>query len=106
MIRSLTWKLTLAFLLVGLTGAGLVAVFVRYTTQSAFNRFVLDQNQQMLVDNMTKFYANSGSWEGVESVSLFSRSENPPPGGDPPETEARRTLFMIADVNGNVVFGG
>ena len=41
-MRSLTLKLTLAFLLVGLTGAALVALIIRDRTRTAFNTFLLE----------------------------------------------------------------
>jgi len=105
-MRSLTLKLTLAFLLVGLIGAVLVAVLVRQRTQNEFGQFILDQNQQVLVTNLTEYYDVHGTWLGVESVfrpgfdysfeqeSPFSR------------WDSRRALFTIADAQGFIVFGG
>lgn len=105
-MRSLTTKLTLAFLLVGLIGAVLVAILVRRSTQREFDRLILDQNQQALVANLTQYYQVNGSWAGVERAF---RSE---PGGFPlihgPGTrwEARRSLFTIANADGSIVYGG
>ena len=42
-MRSLTTKLTLGFLLVGLIAVALVAILARLTTTREFDRFVLDQ---------------------------------------------------------------
>ena len=64
-MRSLATKLTLAFLLVGLTGAALVAVIVQRRTSLAFNEFILDREQQILVNNLVRYYRNNGSWEGL-----------------------------------------
>lgn len=49
-MRSLWLKLTLGFLLVGLTGAGLVAFFAGQFTQREFDRFVVSQSQLVLID--------------------------------------------------------
>ena len=49
-MRSLTLKLTLAFLFVGLVGALLVALFVGLRTQREFDQFISDRYQQDLVD--------------------------------------------------------
>jgi signal transduction histidine kinase len=106
MLRSLVLKLTLAFLLVGLIGAGLVAVFVRWRTQTAFNRLVLDQNQQELVANLTLYYKNNGSWVGVERAFTPGTDLPLPPRETLPQAEARRSLFTITDQGGRVVFGG
>jgi two-component system sensor histidine kinase BaeS len=63
-MRSLAVKLTLAFLLVGLTGAGLVAVVLRHQTQVAFDQFILTRDQETLVENLVSYYQTYGSWDG------------------------------------------
>ncbi len=105
-MRTLAFKLTLAFLLVGLTGAGIVAIMVRVRTQSEFGRLILDQNQKFLINNLTQYYQNQGSWEGVETVFRPPGQEQPPPFRDSGDRwEARRALFTIADSEGVIVFG-
>jgi len=104
-MRSLSVKLTLAFLLVGLIGAVLVAFLIRRTTRREFDRLVVDQNQQALVDSLTRHYLTTGSWDGVETafrpgerIPLTEHQETP--------WDSRRNLFVIADSDGRVVFGG
>ena len=46
-MRSLSLKLTLAFLAVGVIGIALVAVVVRLQTQREFDQFVLNQYQSI-----------------------------------------------------------
>jgi len=105
-MKSLVFKLTLAFLLVGLTGAVLVAFFVRQRTRREFDRLIVDQNQQALLTNLTRYYQVYGSWEGVEAVFLPQRAEILPPPETQPRWEVRRSLFTITDAGGVVVFGG
>ena len=64
-MRSLATKLTLAFLLVGLTGAVLVAVIVQQRTRLAFTEFILNREQQILVNNLVFYYRANGSWDGL-----------------------------------------
>src|SRR4051794_11913100 len=66
-MRSLTFKLTLAFLLVGLLGAILVAVLVEQRTRAEFERFRLsqDQDRTALVRDLSQYYATLSAWEGV-----------------------------------------
>lgn len=64
-MRSLAVKLTLAFLLVGLTGAGLVAVVLRQQTRNAFDQFILNREQQVLVENLLVYYQTYRSWDGL-----------------------------------------
>ncbi|MCS7040648.1 MAG: hypothetical protein NZP34_13660, partial [Caldilineales bacterium] len=67
-MRSLAFKLTLAFLAVGLTGAVLVALFVGLRTRSAFNRFMLDSYQLAFIDRLVEYYETRGSWDGIEAI--------------------------------------
>jgi len=64
-MRSLATKLTLAFLLVGLTGAVLVAVIVQRRTRLAFTEFILNREQQILVNNLVRYYQVNESWDGL-----------------------------------------
>ena len=65
---SLTRKLTLAFLVVGLTGAALVAAFVSLRTRTEFDRFVRDRFRADTVETLADFYQHNGGWAGVEAV--------------------------------------
>ena len=67
-MRSLTVKLTLAFLLVGAIGAILVAVLVGQRTRSEFTRFLSEHDQAVLVDALGNYYATQGGWAGVEAM--------------------------------------
>jgi signal transduction histidine kinase len=104
-MRSLAFKLTLAFLLVGLTGSVLVAVIVRQRTQAAFSQFVLTREQQLLVDNLAQYYQANGSWEGVSDIlpAIFN--------GPPHEFNGRRDFtppqwmrFILVGADRRVVF--
>lgn len=105
-MRSLAFKLTLAFLLVGLTGAVLVAVIVRQRTRLAFDQFILDREQQSLVNNLVQYYLATGSWEGV-AEALVSRGDAPPLPYDPRDGDFRRPWirFTLVDADQVIVFG-
>jgi two-component system, OmpR family, sensor histidine kinase BaeS len=103
-MRSLAVKLTMAFLLVGLTGALLVALLVRRYTQREFDRLILDQNQQALVTYLTRYYQINGNWQGVDTIFRNS-PENGSPRNPESRWEIRRNLFSIADSNGMIVLG-
>jgi two-component system, OmpR family, sensor histidine kinase BaeS len=66
-VRSLTFKLTLAFVLVGLMGAILVALLVGQSTRSEFDRFLSERDQAQIVAALGDFYQQHGSWSGVEN---------------------------------------
>ncbi len=64
-MRSLTFKLTMAFLLIGVIGAALVAVLVGQRTREEFGRF---RDQTAVREALAGYYASAGSWVGVESA--------------------------------------
>ena len=76
-MRSLTFKLTLAFLLVSLTVAVLFAVFARSATVKEFDRFALEQVQSDFITNMSAYYQSHGSWTGIGEI--FHQGALPPP---------------------------
>jgi two-component system, OmpR family, sensor histidine kinase BaeS len=67
-MRSLTWKLSLGFLLVGVLGALLVALLVEYRTRSEFDRFLSERDYPAFQRALEEHYAARGSWEGVAQV--------------------------------------
>jgi signal transduction histidine kinase len=98
MSRSLTVKLTLAFLVVGLTGAVLVALFVGHRTRREFDRFVLDQGQAQLVASLADYYRSSGSWAGLGRAGR-------PDFGPWPSRWPVRDRAILADASGTVIVG-
>jgi two-component system sensor histidine kinase BaeS len=93
-LRSLAVKLTLAFLLVGLIGAILVALLVGQRTRSEFDRFRSERDQAALVEALGSYYAANGSWDGV---------------GDMLNRQPQQNFFgrhiALADARGSVVLG-
>ncbi len=93
-MRSLTVKLTFAFLFVGLTGAFLVAVLVGLRTRSEFSRFLSERDQSALVTALGNYYAAKGSWDGVGD--MLARTP-------PLDFYSRRAVLV--DAGGRVVLG-
>lgn len=99
-MRSLTLKLTLAFLFVGLTGALLVAVFVGVRTQREFGQFVSDRYQQDLIDELSSYYQRNGSWDGIDSIAFRLPPRHP---GD--RAGYMRAPVALVDSTQVVVYG-
>jgi signal transduction histidine kinase len=95
--RSLAFKLTLAFLLVGLIGAMLMAFFLWRNTQRRFDQFVADRDRFSSVNILAQHYQANGSWDGVERVFGQGRFRAPGP-------YLRRGVLVLADADGQVVF--
>jgi two-component system sensor histidine kinase BaeS len=80
---SLARKLTLAFLLVAVTAALLVAVFIRLTNADQFNQLVMAQQRTAFETNLVSYYQTNGSWAGVMQYMLSNR------GGSGPQATAQ-----------------
>jgi signal transduction histidine kinase len=101
-MRSLTFKLVLAFILVGLIGAGLVAILVRAFAVRAFDRLVVNRARIEFYDDITALYERLGNWRAVLE-RLVQVRQNPPP--DPLTGEPRSPLrvFPLANQNGRML---
>jgi two-component system sensor histidine kinase BaeS len=72
-MRSLAWKLTWAFLVVGVVGVLVFAFLIVRRTRTEFDRFLSSRDQATLVDALERFYATTGSWRGVREALLANR---------------------------------
>jgi hypothetical protein len=73
-MRSLFSKITLAFIVVSLVGAGLAAIIVQQRTRTAFDRFLFDQNIEQVVAILSIYYQSTSSWEAYPASSSKSQS--------------------------------
>lgn len=99
-MRSLTLKLTLAFLFVSVVGVVLVALFVRQQTQREFDQFVLDRYQVDLLEELGSYYEEFGSWDGFSAIVMRTPSRYGRGSGTIPAP------VVLTDLNGVVVYGG
>jgi signal transduction histidine kinase len=103
-IRSLAVKLTLAFLLVGLTGSILVTVIVQSQTRAAFSNFIVDQAQQNLVSNLEQYYQTNGSWSGVSNNFSYIQSGLIPQSGAGPGMPPDRSPFTLVGPDRVIIY--
>lgn len=99
-MRSLAVKLSLAFVLVGLCGAALVAVIVGLRTQRAFDRFVLDRHQADVLAAFADYYHGNESWAGIDAA--LRPAQGLRPGG---RRDFLHDLSYLADAEGRILFG-
>jgi two-component system sensor histidine kinase BaeS len=72
-MRSITFKLLLAFLAVGLIGTVIIALLAWSGTAREFGNLEYERWQEALVEQLAGYYSNSGSWDGIaESVIGFN----------------------------------
>ncbi len=101
-MRSLTLKLTLAFLVVGLIGVALVAALVGRQTRRQFGQFVVDRYQADILAEAADYYAGTGTWEGFQTALYPRRGQ----GGKGPGGGPAPLAMTLYDANSRVVFGG
>ncbi|MBI4927251.1 MAG: HAMP domain-containing protein [Anaerolineae bacterium] len=114
MIRSLRWRLLIAFFLLALTTAGLVAVVIRFTNSDQLSQLIIEQQRSELNDRLVTYYTENGSWQGIENFWFDFRPDSgltqPLPkdvqrgwDGRPNERYDRRQLFGLLDENNRVI---
>ena len=114
MLKSLYWKLTLAFMLVAFITAALVAVFIRLGSADRLRQLIVEQQRGSLEQALQDYYTANGSWAGVDAswreiqFQAFPRPEassNGTPTQDyrPPGGEVRANFMGLADAAGKVL---
>jgi signal transduction histidine kinase len=103
-MRSITTKLTLAFLLVGITGAVLVAVIVQWRTQRAFDQFMINREQQILITNLLKYYQVNGSWQGIGAQLQTLQDTQPPSTDANPDFRDNWSRFTLIGPDQIIIF--
>jgi signal transduction histidine kinase len=112
--KSLQWKLILAFLLIAVTTAGLVALSVRLTSIDRLMLLIIDQQRSSLQTSLVNYYNKEGSWAAIEKdwdqirasaganpAEIINNPSLPSNPGGPPHD--RRKLFGLADAQGKVL---
>lgn len=89
-------RLAFAFLLVAWLSIGAMALVVQRTTEAGFRQYIYQQNTSEInlsqLTRLQNYYAEQGSWEGVESV-FMGRGED----------LGRGAIFNIAMLDGRIV---
>ncbi len=102
-MRSLSFKLVFAFLIVSLTGIVLSMFLVRWSTGDAFRKFLSDQEVEEVLSAYSDFYQKNGTWQGVEAVQPFELDASQPA---PPPLGGRHYPVTLADASGRVILPG
>jgi two-component system sensor histidine kinase BaeS len=103
LIRSITIKLLLAFLAVGLIGTVIIALIAWSGTEREFGNLEFQRWQEALSELMAEYYSSSGSWEGIsEAVVRFDPGMGPGGRGFPRMVEP----IILLDETGKVITSG
>jgi len=97
-MRSITTKLIIAFLSIGIVSVAIIFITARLNTRAEFIRFLTDQTQNDNVTQLSDYYLAHGSWVGVETtIASPQQNGGGGPGHRPPQP------FTLADENGIVI---
>src|SRR5947207_3003881 len=102
--RSVTFKWSITLLLSSLTGVLLVGLFAYRTTVAEYDRFRSEQAKSTFVTEVTTYYQEHNSWDGLGSWLHSLRFGQPDQGGGqgqggPPPPQS----FALADNGGTIV---
>jgi len=116
MFRSITTRLILAFLLVGIVVVALASGITRWLTEREFRQFAYDQALDRFAAEMSYYYQIHGSWQGVADYyqqrnTTFLRVEGPrdfsrpQPGGTNagPPGRGQTLFFGLADGSAHII---
>jgi signal transduction histidine kinase len=101
-MRSISTKLILAFLSIGIVSVTIIFITARWNTRAEFIRFLTDQNRSDVITQLTNYYETNGTWVGAEIIWYQANHGHMQPGaphGGPP----RRMPFTLTDQTGKVL---
>ena len=101
-MRSISTKLILAFLIIGITSIAILFTTARSSTKPAFISFLSDQTEKDLISQLSIYHLKNGSWAGVERIFLFREDPKQPAFGPIPDRK-KIVPFTLADETGNVI---
>jgi signal transduction histidine kinase len=105
-MRSISSKLILAFLSIGIVSVLVIAFTAVWSTRAEFIRFLSDQTQTNIVSRLSEHYRTNGSWQQVESVFTYTNSYGnygQQPGMAPGGPNRRKLPFALANENGQII---
>jgi signal transduction histidine kinase len=104
LMRSISSKLILAFLIIGIASVAILFTTARSNTRAEFIKFLSDQTEKDLIAQLSIYHLNNGSWHGVERIFLLDEDPKQPGFGPITEPADKKIVpFTLADENGNVI---
>ena len=105
-MRSLSVKITLVLVVVSIIGALFTSFYIQNRTQKAFDNFIRDQDQQVLVEALTEYYSANGSWEDAhipfQQVYPFTQHNNQA-GGQQGNQPNNNVPFILTSPSGEII---
>lgn len=112
-MRSISVKITLVLIVVSLVGALFTSFYIQNRTKNAFDTFIKNQDQQVLVEALTDYYQEHQNWDGVDAIfkgaALYSGSNYSPGesgGNNPNRPFDRGSLPFVLALDSGLIIGG
>ncbi len=113
-MRSISVKITLVLVVVSLAGSLFTAFYIQNRTKDAFDSFIKNQDEQVLVEALTEYYQDNQTWDGVDEVFKKVELYSSPnygageSGGNNPNRpfDHASPPFVLAEDSGLIVAGG
>jgi len=107
MLRSISTKLIIAFLSIGVISVAAIFLTARWNTRQEFIKFLTDQSQSNFVTTLSIYYQQNGSWNGVEYI-FFQNYNRPNSNAGPGQGQGqgqgpRAEPFILTNKNGIVI---
>jgi len=106
-MRSISTKLIIAFLSIGIVSVAVIFLTARWNTRREFINFLSDQSRGSIVQTLSDYHQQNGSWDGVEFLVVDDNERPPQPGmGMGPGGGPRMGMtqpFTLTDKNGYVI---
>ena len=100
-MRSISSKLIVAFLSIGIVSVLIIAATAIFSTRAEFIRFLTDQTQSDIVTRLVEYHRAYGSWERVETLFAYGNNGQDP--GMGPDPHRHRPPFALANEMGRVI---
>jgi len=101
-MRSISTKLIVAFLSIGVVSVAVIFITARWNTRQEFINFLSDQSQSNIASDLANYHQQNGSWEGVEFI-FVRNSERPSQGMGPGPHMTMMQPFALTDKDGIVL---
>ncbi len=121
-MKSISAKLTLAFLAISLIVIALAALFTWRTTVQEFETVVVERIRADFVAQVTVYYEDTGSWQGIiPRLFPFPAGQEGQPGQQPPQPGQQNpnqpnqlrqdrpvspVVFALANIDGQIIVPG
>ncbi len=103
MLRSISTKLIISFLSIGVISVAVIFLTARWNTRQEFIKFLTDQSQSNFVTNLSIYYQQNGSWNGVEYIFFQNFNRPNPNAGQGQGQGPRSEPFILTNKNGIVI---